>query len=171
MAKNPEIVATIIDEIKCSHCGTIDKKFGFKIHIPKVVETILEGIGAGKKIRIDIFRWYKKRSLSQNSWLHVWCSKVEKVEQEFTAADVKCLCKLNLWIAILRGDDPEYNDICETVIDPLPYPDKIKAMMIFPVTSLMNTDQLNRAMVAMHDYYLGRVELKFPDEFKEKGKE
>ena len=59
MAKNhPEIVATITDD------------FDLKIHMPSRLKALLCYIGAGKQVRIDVKRWYKKRTNLQNatSW-------------------------------------------------------------------------------------------------------
>ena len=71
MARNdPEIVATIVEESMCKKCGHTEKGFFLDFSIPKLLMSLLCYIGAGKKVRIDIKRWYKKRSNLQNatSW-------------------------------------------------------------------------------------------------------
>lgn len=55
--KHPEIVATIQDD------------FTVKVHIPRLLKAVLAGIGAGEDIRIDIAKWYKKRTKQQNAYL------------------------------------------------------------------------------------------------------
>jgi hypothetical protein len=103
----------------------------------------------------------KPRTLTQNALLHAWCSTVAVEERQYTDSEVKCLCKLWFFLPILRGEDDEFNAICESVIDPLPYESKVKAMEILPVTSLMKTKQLNRGLEAMQAHFAGRVELEF----------
>jgi len=106
----------------------------------------------------------KARTLNQNALLHAWCTQVALEEMEYTDNGVKCLCKLHIFLPILRGEDAEFNATCEAVIDPLPYESKIKAMEILPVTSLMKTKQLARGLEAMQLHYVGRVELLFPED-------
>ena len=106
----------------------------------------------------------KARSISQNSILHSWFTQVAVEERMHSDMGVKCLCKLHIFLPILRGEDEEFNSVCEKVIDPLPYESKIKAMEILPVTSLMKTKQLARGLEAMQVHYAGRVELLFPDD-------
>jgi hypothetical protein len=112
-------------------------------------------------VRIDS---RKSRSLNQNALLHTWCTQVAVEEKEYTDNGVKCLCKLHIFLPILRGEDEEFNAVCESVIDPLPYESKVKAMEILPVTSLMKTKQLARGLEAMQAHYIGRVELLFPEQ-------
>jgi hypothetical protein len=56
--KHLEIVATIQDD------------FTVKVHVPRLLKAVLASIGAGELVRIDIAKWYKKRTLKQNatSW-------------------------------------------------------------------------------------------------------
>lgn len=106
----------------------------------------------------------KGRTISQNSISHAWYKQVADELREHTPGEIKCLCKYHFGLPILRGDDPEYNDACAKVIDPLPYEDKIKAMEFWPVTSLMKTKQLSDYMEHVQKNYIGRVELTFPDD-------
>ncbi len=57
--KPPELVATI-------------KNGHLEFAISRLLQSILAGIGEGKQVRVDIKRWYKKRSTKQNSlsWGH-----------------------------------------------------------------------------------------------------
>lgn len=104
----------------------------------------------------------KKRSLPQNAIGHAWYLQVSRTEHEFTPEEVKCLCKFHFGLPILRGDDEEFNAICEAVIDPLPYESQIKAMIYFPVTSLMKTKQKAEYLETVQRNYAGRVKLLFP---------
>lgn len=53
--KPPEIVATITDDLSLSFA------------IPRMLQAVLAGIGKGEKVRVDIRKWYKKRTLDQNA--------------------------------------------------------------------------------------------------------
>jgi len=105
----------------------------------------------------------KKRTLSQNSILHAWFLQVSREEGEYTPEDVKNLCKFHRGLPILRGDDEDFNNLCERIIDPLPYEDRVLAMTYLPVTSIMTTNQLNEFLEAIQKNYAGRVNLEFPE--------
>jgi len=106
----------------------------------------------------------KGRSLSQNALQHVWALQVSRELSEHTAEEVRCYWKLHFGMPILRGDDEEYNMYCNSVIDPLPYENKIKAMVYWPVTQRMTTKQLSEYLEAVQRHYVGRVALEFPED-------
>lgn len=106
----------------------------------------------------------KKRSNDQNSTSHCWYLQISREEGQHTPEEVKCLCKYHIGLPILRGDDSEFDAICREVIDPLPYPSRIKAMIHMPVTSLMTTLQYNEYLEQMQRHYAGRVVLEFKKE-------
>jgi hypothetical protein len=68
--KHPEIVATIVNKMVCENCGHTTKGFFLLFSIPRLLMSMLCYIGVGKKVRVDIKRWYKKRTNKQNatSW-------------------------------------------------------------------------------------------------------
>lgn len=103
----------------------------------------------------------KKRSINQNYVAHGWYAQVSKEEAEYTPEEIKSLCKYHFGLPILRAEDEEYNDFCELVIDPLPYEDRIKAMVFTPCTSLMTTKQKALYMEHVQSHYVGRVRLEF----------
>ena len=105
----------------------------------------------------------KHRSLSLNALSHIWYAKVAKDEGEYDEEEVKCLCKYNKGLGILRGDDEDFNEYCVMVIDHLPYENKVLAMRYIPVTSMMNNEQMMRYMIAVQANYFGRVNLQFPE--------
>lgn len=55
--KKPELVATITEELQ------------LHFEIPRLLRSVLAPIGIGEKVRVDIKKWYKKRSQSQNAYL------------------------------------------------------------------------------------------------------
>ena len=117
----------------------------------------------------------KKRTLSQNALSHRWYGQVADETKEYTAAEVKATCKLNVGLPILRGMDHEEMSkevaelcaYCEKYLDYQTYEAKIAAFQFLPCTSLMNTGQLSEYLQGVHDNYAKRdIALRFPDEWE-----
>lgn len=106
-----------------------------------------------------------KRSVDQNAISHVWYGQIAKQLREQSEGEVKCECKLHCGVPILRGEDAEFRKVYDMAIKPLTYEQKLEAMKIFPVTSLMSRKQLSRYLEAVQKMYaqLG-VRLEFPSE-------
>lgn len=105
----------------------------------------------------------KTRSLSLNAVLHRWCTQVAVEEKEYTDDHVKCLVKHFFFMPIHRGEDAEYNALCEKFVDSYPYEQQVEIMRLWPVTRLMKSKPMLRGMEAMQAHYAGRVELEFGD--------
>lgn len=103
------------------------------------------------------------RSLNQNALAHAWYAQVSAEEGQYTAEEVKHLCKLHFAIPILR-EDAEISEMMAKVLDPLPYADQVKAMRYLSATSLMSKAQMSRYLEQVQQHYAGRVRLEFPDE-------
>ena len=112
-------------------------------------------------------KYKKNRSAEQNALSHVWYAQVAARLRDDTAAGVKGYCKLHFGIPILRTDI-EFSEMYDSTIKTLNYEQKLKIMEfpdMFPVTSLMKTDQLSMYLDQIQHHYAGRgVELRFPDE-------
>jgi hypothetical protein len=106
----------------------------------------------------------KARSLDQNGISHVWYEQVARELREDTPLMVKCFCKLHYGVPIMRAEDEEFRTLYDSVIKPLSYEKKLEAMKVWPVTSLMNKDQLSQYLTAMQAGYAGMVRLEFPNE-------
>lgn len=106
----------------------------------------------------------KARSLDQNGISHVWYEQVARELREDTPLGVKCFCKLHYGVHIMRAEDEEFRTLYDSVIKPLSYEKKLEAMKVWPVTSIMNKDQLSQYLTAMQAGYAGRVWLEFPTE-------
>lgn len=105
----------------------------------------------------------KARSLDQNGISHVWYEQIARELREDTALGVKCFCKLNYGIPILRAEDEAFRDKYDALVKGrFSYEEKIALMAWFPVTSLMSKDQLSQYLTAMQAGYAGRVMLEFP---------
>lgn len=107
----------------------------------------------------------KGRSVEQNAVMHGWFGQVARELREDDARGVKRFCKLHFGVPILRAEDEDFRAAYDRVIKPLDYEEKLVAMDILPVTSVMTTIQLDRCMTDIQDHYSGRgVSLAYPKE-------
>lgn len=107
----------------------------------------------------------KGRSVEQNAVMHGWFGQVARELREDDARGVKRFCKLHFGVPILRAEDDDFREAYDRVIRPLEYCDKLVAMDILPVTSVMTTIQLDRCMTDIQDHYRPRgVTLEYPKE-------
>jgi len=84
----------------------------------------------------------------------------EAAEQlgEYTADEYQAICKLELGVPILRGEDEDFRDLYDRLIRPLPYETKLEVMghkFDFKVTSRMKTGQMKRYMDDVYSYFTG----------------
>ena len=107
----------------------------------------------------------KDRSIPQNSISHAWYAQVERELREDDALGVKCFCKLNFGVPILRAEDEEFRSFYDRAIKGLTYEQKIQAMTFVPVTSRMSKTQKSTYLETMQKHYSKRgVRLEFPEE-------
>lgn len=107
----------------------------------------------------------KARSLPQNNITHAWYEQIARELREDDALGWKSYCKLHHGVPLLRAEDDEYRDIYDGAIKGLSYEQKLKVMRYFPVTSLMNKEQLSKYAEAVRDdFYQRGVLLEFPAE-------
>lgn len=107
----------------------------------------------------------KGRSIEQNAVMHGWFGQVARELREDNARGVKRFCKLHFGVPILRAEDDDFRAAYDRVIKPLPYEDKLVAMDILPVTSVMTTIQLDACMTDIQDHYAKQgVVLVYPKE-------
>lgn len=104
----------------------------------------------------------KARSIDQNSISHTWYEQISRELREETPLGVKCFCKLNYGVPILRAENEDFRIQYDTVLKPLAYDKKLLAMNFLPVTSLMSKNQLSQYLEAMQTAYADRVRLEFP---------
>lgn len=107
----------------------------------------------------------KARSLPQNNITHAWYEQIARELREDDALGWKSYCKLHHGVPLLRAEDGEYREIYDDAIKGLGYEQKLKVMRYFPVTSLMNKEQLSKYAEAVRDdFYKRGVLLEFPTE-------
>lgn len=106
-----------------------------------------------------------KRSLDQNAISHAWYGDIAKALDSDTAEGWKCYCKLHHGVGIMRRDNPEFKQVYDEAIKGLSYEKKLQIMKILPVTSMMNTAQLNEYLESIQaDFMTKNVILTFPNE-------
>jgi hypothetical protein len=86
----------------------------------------------------------RDRTLDQNRLQFLWAREAAEQRGDVTSDEVRCEWKLHHGVPILREDSPEFRDIYDTAIKPLPYHMKLKAMRFIPVTSDMKVKQMVR---------------------------
>lgn len=107
----------------------------------------------------------KARSISQNAISHAWYEQLARELREDDAIGHKCYCKLHHGVPILRAEDGEFREAYDATIKGMSYEQKLKAMRILPVTSLMTKPQLSKYLEAIQsDFDRRGVRLEFPVE-------
>lgn len=89
------------------------------------------------------------RTLAQNAGTHVLYEIIAAALPEDDAAGWKRYCKLHHGVPILRVEDPQFRDAYDKSIKSLPYETKLAIMTYWPVTSLMDKDQISRYIAAL----------------------
>ena len=116
-----------------------------------------------KYLRVSI-KTGKDRSLPQNSITHAWYAQIARELREDSEMGWKCYCKLHHGVPILRLADEEFRATYDRVIKPLSYENKLEAMKVWPVSSLMTKAQLSEYAEAVQaDFARRGVVLKFPE--------
>lgn len=86
----------------------------------------------------------KPRSLPQNNLIYAMYEQISREGGQEDVKEVRRRCKLHYGVPILRAEDEEYRAKYDLVIKPLAYEIKLEAMDVWPVSSVMSTDQLSR---------------------------
>ena len=89
------------------------------------------------------------RTGAQNAGTHVLYEIIAQELPEDDAAGWKRYCKLHFGVPILRAEAPDFREAYDKSIKPLPYETKLAVMAYWPVTSLMDKDQIGRYIDAI----------------------
>jgi Fe-S cluster assembly scaffold protein SufB len=82
------------------------------------------------------------RSAQQNRLQFLWARETAEQLGDRTTDEVRCDWKLRHGVPILRGESPDFRETYDRLIKPLSYPQKLKAMQLIEVTSLMKVKQM-----------------------------
>jgi hypothetical protein len=97
----------------------------------------------------------KHRTDDQNKLQRKWVLEVAAQTGE-EPEEVRGYCKLHFGVPILRNENDVFKAEYDTVIMPLPYPHKLKLMMVpfdFGVTRIMTTRQKKAYLDTVHRHY------------------
>ena len=97
----------------------------------------------GVKLPVTV-QWIqgKDRTAQQNALQWMWAGEAAEQRGDVMAADVQRQWKLHHGVPILRTDNPDFREIYDSAIKPLPYEMKIAAMDMIAVTSIMKLPQM-----------------------------
>lgn len=105
----------------------------------------------------------KKRTLDQNAILHAWYTQMALEDRQHSLQEHIRYCKWTHGVPILCAADPDYRDLCRTLLGPLTYEARLIAMDHFPVTRVMTKAQESAYLEAIQKDYGSRgVKLEFP---------
>lgn len=92
------------------------------------------------------FEWQqgRDRSLDQNRLQFLWAREAADQRGDVTADEVRREWKLRHGVPILREESAEFRGTYDRAVKPLPYEQKLEAMRIIDVSSLMKVPQMIR---------------------------
>lgn len=91
----------------------------------------------------------RDRTKDQNALQFLWASEVAAQLGDRTVDEVRHDWKLRHGVPILREDSAEFREVYDSVIRPLPFEMKVRAMAFIPVTSEMKVRQMVRYLDAV----------------------
>jgi hypothetical protein len=91
----------------------------------------------------------RDRTGEQNRLQFLWAREAAEQRGDRTPEEQRNEWKLRFGVPIMREDSPEFRDVYDTLIKPLTYEQKIKAMELIAVTSLMKVRQMVRYLDAI----------------------
>lgn len=107
----------------------------------------------------------KARSIDQNAISHAWYEQIARELREDDTLGWKGYCKLHHGVPILRAEDEQFREAYDATIKAMTYEQKLLAMRMLPVTSLMTKTQLSKYLESMKaDFDRRGVRLEFPVE-------
>ena len=86
----------------------------------------------------------RDRSGEQNRLQFLWAREAAEQLGDRTAEEQRNEWKLRFGVPIMREDSPEFREVYDRLIKPLTYEQKLKAMDLIQVTSLMKVPQMVR---------------------------
>lgn len=104
----------------------------------------------GTKLPVTV-EWVqgRDRTREQNRLQFLWAREAAEQRGDRTPEEQRNDWKLRFGVPILREDSPEFREVYDELIKPLPYERKGKAMDLIPVTSLLKVKQMVRYLDAI----------------------
>lgn len=91
----------------------------------------------------------RDRTREQNRLQFLWAREAAEQHGDRTPEEQRNEWKLRHGVPILREDSPEFRDTYDRLIKPLSYEQKVKAMDLIAVTSLLKVKQMVRYLDAI----------------------
>jgi Fe-S cluster assembly scaffold protein SufB len=91
----------------------------------------------------------RDRTREQNRLQFLWAREAAEQRGDRTPEEQRNEWKLRFGVPIMREDSPEFRETYDTLIKPLTYEQKLKAMDLISVTSLMKVRQMVRYLDAI----------------------
>jgi Fe-S cluster assembly scaffold protein SufB len=91
----------------------------------------------------------RDRTREQNRLQFLWAREAAEQRGDRTAEEQRNEWKLRHGVPIMREDSPEFRETYDRLIKPLSYEQKIKAMDLIAVTSLLKVKQMVRYLDAI----------------------
>lgn len=119
------------------------------IRTPDELDALTTLLG-GLKLPITV-EWVqgRDRSREQNRLQFMWAREAAEQRGDRTPEEQRAEWKLRFGVPIMRDDSPEFREVYDRLIKPLSYPQKLKAMELIAVTSLMKVGQMIRYLDAI----------------------
>lgn len=114
------------------------------IETPAEMEAFIRFLGNAKLPLTVEWVQGRDRTRQQNSMQWLWATEAANQLGDRTASEIQHEWKLRFGVPILREDSPEFRDLYDRALKPLPYELKVRAMEYVPVTSQMKVRQMVR---------------------------
>lgn len=134
----------------------------YLIRNDKQRQTCIEDIQAARLPLFVETRDEADRSEAQNRTCWMWYGEAARQgllepqwhpERPPTPEDAHREAKLRCGVPILRRDSEPFRDVYDRLIKPLPIEEKVQAMDLINVTSIMSKDQASEYMDAVWDHF------------------
>lgn len=89
------------------------------------------------------------RSYDQNNLQWKWAGEVAAHFGDRTAKEVQADWKLRHGVPILRSEEPDFCAVYDRLIKPLPFEEKVEAMRLIEVSSIMTVKQMSAYLDAI----------------------
>ena len=95
----------------------------------------------------------KSRSAAQNRLSHVIYAYIEKHSNDTLKHDIKSYCKYKFGLPIIIEEELELTEQFKTVLSKLTYEERITAMELIPLTSLLSVKQMAVYLTNVYTYF------------------
>ncbi len=133
-------------------------------NVPQIMQN-LEMLEKDGSLQVTFSDLDKDRSNAQNRLSHLWYAYIAKFQTDVTEIDIKCHCKYTYGRGIIAKYHPDMVELFKMTIGHLSHEDKLKAMKLLPLTSILTVKQMVEYLTEMQrDYQTNGVVLPVPSD-------